>query len=144
MTQAWPDVVKQSPVDQSCRILCRGLGYGAAWGAILGSVFIVILDGGAGSLPVTTTSSGPSFTSSRSLLRGNPVSAAIDVGGLARGVAAAFIGVELYDGVDPAGAEHALSALEQLSVLVEVVEDLGPLSRRALRNRMRRSSASTP
>lgn len=76
------------------------------------------------------------------LLRGNPVSAAIDVAGLARGVAAAFIGVELYDGVDPAGAEHALSALEQLSVLVEVVDDLGPLARRALRNRMRRAGAN--
>ena len=77
------------------------------------------------------------------LLRGNPVVAAIDVPGLARGVVAAFIGIELYDGVDPAGAEHALSALEQLSVLVEVVEDLGPVARRALRSRMRRAGSVT-
>ena len=76
------------------------------------------------------------------LLRGNPVAAALDVAGLARGVAAAFIGIELYGGVDPGGAEHALAALEQLSVLVEVVDDLGPLARRALRSRMRRASST--
>lgn len=76
------------------------------------------------------------------LLRGSPVTAAIDVPGLARGVAGAFIGIELYDGVDPSGAEQALSALEQLSVLIEVVDDLGPLARRALRSRMRRTGAA--
>jgi AcrR family transcriptional regulator len=70
------------------------------------------------------------------LLRNNPVAAVIDIPGLARGIAAAFIGIELYDGVDPASAEQALSALEQLSVLVEVVEDLGPVARRALRRRV--------
>ena len=74
------------------------------------------------------------------LLGGSPVAAAIDVPGLARGIAASFIGIEMYDGVDPVGAEHALSALEQLSVLIEVVDDLGPLARRALRSRMRRAS----
>ncbi len=77
------------------------------------------------------------------LLRGSPIEAALDIAGLARGIAAAFIGVELYDGVDPEGAEHALAALEQLSVLIDVVDDLGPVARRALRSRMRRSMVGT-
>ena len=77
------------------------------------------------------------------LLRDSPLRAAIDIAGLARGVAASFIGIELYEGVDPEGAELAFSALEQLSVLIEVVEDLGPVARRALANRMRRGQRRT-
>ena len=57
---------------------------------------------------------------------------------LARAVSAAFIGLELYEGIDPAGATAALDALERLSVLVDVVEDLGPMARRALQARTRR------
>ncbi len=77
------------------------------------------------------------------LIRDNPISIAIDGPGLARGLAAAFIGIELYEGVDPAGAEAAFAALEQLSVLTEVLDDLGPVVRRALRNRVRRAQAQT-
>ncbi len=54
-----------------------------------------------------------------------------------RGIAASFIGIELFDGVDPAGAQNAISSLEMLGALVEVVEDLGPVARRALRARVR-------
>ncbi len=75
------------------------------------------------------------------LLRGSPLAGVTDVPGLARGVVAAFVGLELYDGVDPQGAAAAFAALEQLSVLVEVVDDLGPVARRALRSRLRRAGA---
>lgn len=75
------------------------------------------------------------------LLASSPVREAIDVAGLSRAVAAAFVGIELYDGVDPAGAESALTAIDQLSILIEVVEDLGPVARRALRNRMKKAAA---
>ena len=75
------------------------------------------------------------------VMKGSPIAMATDVHGLAHSVTASFIGIELYDGVDPDGAALALAALEQLSVLVEVVEDLGPVGRRALRSRMRRVSA---
>jgi AcrR family transcriptional regulator len=74
------------------------------------------------------------------LLKNSPIAEAVNVAGLARGVTAAFIGIELYEGVDPDAAVSALAALEQLSVLVGVVEDLGPVARRALRSRMRRLS----
>lgn len=72
------------------------------------------------------------------LLDGSPLADLTDPAGLARAVAAAFIGLELYEGVDPAGATAALDALERLAVLVDVVEDLGPLARRALRSRSRK------
>ncbi|MDQ1725376.1 MAG: hypothetical protein QOG52_2404 [Frankiaceae bacterium] len=77
------------------------------------------------------------------LLAGNPVAEVVDAAGLARGIAASFIGIELYEGVDPDGADRALAALETLGVLVEVVEDLGPVARRALRARLRRTQRSS-
>jgi AcrR family transcriptional regulator len=75
------------------------------------------------------------------LLAGSPFADVADVPGLARAVSAAFIGLELFEGVDEAGARHALDALEQLAVLVEVVDELGPVARRALRAKLTRASA---
>jgi AcrR family transcriptional regulator len=74
------------------------------------------------------------------LLAASPVAEVAGPAGLAQGVAAAFMGIELYEGVNPAGAAAALGTLEQLAVLAEVVEDLGPVGRRALRARVRRAS----
>ena len=73
------------------------------------------------------------------LLADSPVAEIADIPGLARAVAAAFIGIELYDGVDPDGAAAALSALQQLVVLAEAADDLGPVVSRALRARLRRA-----
>jgi AcrR family transcriptional regulator len=72
------------------------------------------------------------------LLAGSPVAEAVDPAGLARAISAGFLGLELYDGVDPEGAGLALGGLEQLGLLVDVVDDLGPVARRALRARVRR------
>jgi AcrR family transcriptional regulator len=71
-----------------------------------------------------------------------PIADVADPAGLAQGVAAAFIGIVLYEGVNPAGASAALDTLEQLAVLSEVIDDLGPVARRALRSRMRRTARS--
>ncbi|MEU9510178.1 TetR family transcriptional regulator [Micromonospora sp. NPDC048170] len=71
------------------------------------------------------------------LLRDSPVASVADPPGLASAISAAFVGLELFEGVDPAGARDAFAALEHLAVLVEVVEELGPLARRALRGRLR-------
>lgn len=70
-----------------------------------------------------------------------PIADLIDVAGLARAVASAFVGLELYEGVDAAGGTRALDALEQLAVLVEVIDELGPVARRALRAKLRRTGA---
>ncbi|MFV2017257.1 TetR/AcrR family transcriptional regulator [Micromonospora sp. LOL_023] len=72
----------------------------------------------------------------RRVLAGSPVAELADPRGLARAVAAGFVGLELYEGVDRTGADAALAALEQLAVLVDVVDDLGPIARRALRGRL--------
>jgi len=58
--------------------------------------------------------------------------------GLSRAVAASFVGIELYEGVDPAGAYAALDALEQLGALMAALEDLGPVAQRAVRHHLRR------
>jgi len=71
-------------------------------------------------------------------LAGSPLAEIADVAGLARAVSAAFIGLELYEGVDPQGATTALDALDGLAVLIDVVDDLGPVARKALRAKVRR------
>jgi AcrR family transcriptional regulator len=73
------------------------------------------------------------------LLRDSPLSEVVDPPSLSRVVSAAFIGLELYEGVDPEGGSTALEALDQLGRLVELVEELGPLARRAVRSRIRRA-----
>jgi AcrR family transcriptional regulator len=75
------------------------------------------------------------------LLSGSPLAEVADANGLARAVSASFIGLELYDGVDRDGALAALDALQRLGVLVEVMDDLGPVAQRALHRRVRRKGA---
>jgi hypothetical protein len=74
------------------------------------------------------------------VLASSPLAGLVDVPGLAKATAAAFVGLELYEGVDPEGAGRALDALEQLATLVTALEDMSPLVRRALHARLRRHS----
>lgn len=80
----------------------------------------------------------------RRVVTGTAIAVAVDPAGLARAVSAGFLGLELYEGVDPAGAGQALDALERLAVLADVVEALGPVARRALQARLRRSGRTRP
>lgn len=75
------------------------------------------------------------------VLHDSPLANFLDTRGLARAVSAGFIGVELLDAVDPRASDDALAQLERLAVLVEVVDDLGPVARRTLRNKLGRASA---
>ncbi|WP_307837867.1 TetR/AcrR family transcriptional regulator [Actinoplanes teichomyceticus] len=75
----------------------------------------------------------------RRLLAGSPIAEVADLPGLARAISSAFVGLELYEGIDAAGGRRALDALDQLAVLVEVVDEMGPLATRLLRSRIRRS-----
>jgi AcrR family transcriptional regulator len=74
------------------------------------------------------------------VLAGLPLGDLFDVPGLARLVASAFVGLELYEGVDEAGAATAIDALTQLSALTQVLDDLGPVARRALRAKLRKAA----
>ncbi|OBQ50855.1 TetR family transcriptional regulator [Streptomyces sp. H-KF8] len=74
------------------------------------------------------------------VLPGTPFGEFTDPGGLARAVAASFVGLELYEGVDPAGSGAALDALEQLGILVAALEGLGPVAHRAVRHHLRRAA----
>ena len=75
------------------------------------------------------------------LLPGSPLEGMIPAAGLARAVAAGSIGLQLYAGVDGAGADSALGALDALASLVETVEALGPLATRAAGGRVRKTQA---
>ncbi|MCE7008802.1 TetR/AcrR family transcriptional regulator [Kibdelosporangium philippinense] len=72
------------------------------------------------------------------VLAKSPAKDLVDTKGLAGAVSAAFIGLELYEGIDPAGAARALDTLDQMAVLVEVVDDLGPIARRAFKAKVKR------
>jgi AcrR family transcriptional regulator len=78
----------------------------------------------------------------RRVLASSPLAEIFEAGGLARSIASAFIGFELYDGVDPAGADRAMAAIAQLGVLVDVIEDLGPAASRLVRAKLRRSASN--
>lgn len=67
------------------------------------------------------------------VLAGSALAVAVDPAGLARAISAAFIGLELYDGVDPEGATAALAVLDGVAEMVAVLDGLGPVARRALR-----------
>jgi hypothetical protein len=86
----------------------------------------------------------PIETTLTRLLAESPVAEVADIPGLALAVSAAFVGLELYEGVDVVGAQRAFAALEQLAVLVEVVEDLGPVARRALRAKVKKTARARP
>ncbi|MFJ8789545.1 TetR/AcrR family transcriptional regulator [Streptomyces sp. NPDC102462] len=74
----------------------------------------------------------------RRVLTATPFAEFTDPAGLARAVAAAFVGIELYEGVDERGAQAALDALEQLGALVAALDELGPTAHRAIRHHLRR------
>ncbi|MFF8555993.1 TetR/AcrR family transcriptional regulator [Streptomyces sp. NPDC015501] len=73
------------------------------------------------------------------VLADSPLGEFADPVGLARAVTGAFVGLELYEGVDPQGAERAFGALEQLAALAGALDELGPVARRAVRHRLRRT-----
>jgi AcrR family transcriptional regulator len=71
-------------------------------------------------------------------LRENALIDLADLDGLARLIAAGFVGLELYDAVDPAGTDTALATLRSLGRLVAALDDLGPIASRAVRAATRR------
>ena len=60
------------------------------------------------------------------VLGGTPLAALVDLGGLSRVVAATFVGLELYEGVDASGADRAMRALDQLTALAAMLDGLAP------------------
>ncbi|GLW21740.1 TetR/AcrR family transcriptional regulator [Microbispora triticiradicis] len=76
------------------------------------------------------------------VLTGTPIAEFVDVAGLARATAAAFVGLELYEGVDEDGAKRAFDSLEQLAGLVAALDDMGPLVRRTVRARLRKANST--
>ncbi|MFC6707806.1 TetR/AcrR family transcriptional regulator [Flexivirga alba] len=74
------------------------------------------------------------------VLRGSLLADVSDARGLSRIVCASFIGLELYDGVDPEGGTAALDALTQLAQVSDAIDDLGPVARRAVSARLKSGS----
>jgi AcrR family transcriptional regulator len=76
------------------------------------------------------------------VLATSPLAGVLDIPGLARAISAAFVGFELYEGVDEVGANRAAAAIAQLGALVDVIDDLGPAASRVLRAKLRKAGAA--
>lgn len=72
------------------------------------------------------------------LLDASPLRGLVDARGLVRAISSAFLGLELYESVDAAGAAAAVNSIEQLGSLIEAIDSLGPVAHRAVRTHMRR------
>jgi AcrR family transcriptional regulator len=75
----------------------------------------------------------------RRVLAGSPIAEVADVPGLAQAISSAFVGLELFEGIDPDGGRRAMDAIDQLAVLVEVMDEMGPLATRVLRSRIKKA-----
>jgi AcrR family transcriptional regulator len=75
----------------------------------------------------------------RRVLPGTPLSGLVEPRGLARAVASGFIGLELYDVVDPEAADEALTSLDAIGALVAAFDALPAVAVRAVRSRARRA-----
>jgi AcrR family transcriptional regulator len=75
------------------------------------------------------------------VLSRTPLAGLVEPAGLARVVAAGFIGLELYDGVDPAATASALDALDVVAAVVSAFDSLPPVAVRAVRSRARKTVA---
>lgn len=70
------------------------------------------------------------------VLGAGPLAGLFDPAALAHVVAAAFIGLELFENVDPAGTTDALAELDRLGTVAEALDGLGPVARRAVRAKL--------
>lgn len=72
------------------------------------------------------------------LLKDSPIGEALDAKTLAKLVSATFIGLELVGTTNPDSPGSDLAGLERLGVLAELIDDLGPIARRAVRAKLRK------
>jgi AcrR family transcriptional regulator len=75
------------------------------------------------------------------VLPATPLAGLVEPAGLSRAIAAAFIGLELYDGVDPDGVSSALTSLDALGALVSALDAVPQVAIRAVRRRARKALA---
>ncbi|MCW2750197.1 MAG: hypothetical protein JWR83_1307 [Aeromicrobium sp.] len=74
------------------------------------------------------------------LLAASPIGEAFDAKTLANLVSSTFIGLELMGSTTLEGADLDMAGLERLGVLAELIDDLGPIARRAVRATLRKRS----
>lgn len=73
------------------------------------------------------------------LLGTSPLAGVVSPADLAGAISASFLGLELYQGIDPEKGRRALRALTDLGALLEAIEGLGPMESAIVRSRLRRA-----
>ncbi len=64
------------------------------------------------------------------------LSGLVDTASMTQALAASFIGMELYDGISD-GSNDLFGALEPLAAIADMADDLGTISKKAVRSRVR-------
>jgi AcrR family transcriptional regulator len=77
------------------------------------------------------------------ILAGSVLQGVLAPGDIARTAAAAFVGVELFDGVVPDDGTDAFAMLERIAALGALVLEAGPITKAAVRRRLR-TAATAP
>jgi len=77
----------------------------------------------------------------RRVLAASPLDGILEPAGMARAVAAGFIGLQLYEGVDPSGATSAIDALAAIAAIAQSLDGLGPVATRAVRSRLLKATS---
>lgn len=77
------------------------------------------------------------------ILAGSVLEGVVAPGDIARTAAAAFVGVELFDGVVPDDNTDAFVMLERIAALGALVLEAGPITKAAVRRRLR-TAATAP
>lgn len=85
----------------------------------------------------------PLHDTAASILAGSVLQGVLAPGDIARTAAAAFVGVELFDGVVPDDGTDAFAMLERIAALGALVLEAGPITKAAVRRRLR-TAATAP
>jgi AcrR family transcriptional regulator len=72
------------------------------------------------------------------LIERSPLNGLVDVVALTEMAAAAFIGMELWDGIKPSHSADPFAALQPLAAAADLIDALGPVSKKAIRSQLSR------
>jgi AcrR family transcriptional regulator len=86
----------------------------------------------------------PLHAAAARILAGTVLEGVLAPAEIARTAAAAFVGVELFDGVVPDEDADAFEMLERIAALGALVLEAGPITKAAVRRRLRAAAATSP
>lgn len=73
------------------------------------------------------------------VLASGPLNGVLDPAALAHSISAAFVGLELFEAINPTASADAFAELDRLGIILEAFEGLGPVASRAVKAKLGRA-----